>query len=70
LLKYSMNLIWSEEDKSYIVTVPEFPNLSAFGKTPADAVNEAEKAIRGFIEVMKEDGSEIPKPFTLNKFAA
>jgi predicted RNase H-like HicB family nuclease len=67
--KYSMNLIWSEEDNAYIVTVPEFPNLSAFGKTPQQAVNEAEIAIRGFIEVLTQDGCEIPKPMTLNKAA-
>lgn len=67
--KYSMNLIWSEEDNAYIVTVPEFPNLSAFGNTPQQAVNEAEIAIRGFIEVLTQDRCEIPKPFTLNKAA-
>ncbi len=29
MFMYSVNLIWSEEDRAYMATVPEFPNLSA-----------------------------------------
>jgi len=70
MFKYSINLFWSEEDKSYIATVPEFPNLSAFGKTPQEALKEAEIAIQGFIEVLKEDGCEISEPYTLSCIGA
>ncbi len=70
MFKYSINLIWSEEDKAYIATVPEFPNLSAFGETPQQALKEAETAIKGFIEVLRQDGCEIPEPLILNKCAA
>jgi predicted RNase H-like HicB family nuclease len=70
MFKYSVNLVWSEEDRSYIATVPEFPNLSAFGKTPQEAAREAETAVKGFIAVLKEDGEEIPEPLTLERKAA
>ncbi len=69
MFRYSANLIWSEEDGAYMATVPEFPNLSAFGKTPREAVREAETAVRGFIEVMKEDGCEIPESLVLDRAA-
>ena len=69
MFRYAVNLIWSGEDNAYIATVPEFPNLSAFGKTPREAVREAETAVRGFIEVMKADGCEIPEPSVLEKAA-
>jgi len=65
---FQYSLTWSEEDKCYIATVTEFPNLSAFGKTRQEALKEAETAVDAFIEVLKEDSCEIPKPIaTLNK---
>lgn len=69
MFMYSVNLIWSKEDGAYMASVPEFPNLSAFGKTPGEAAREAEIAARGFMEVMREDGCEIPEPHILEKAA-
>ncbi len=62
MFKYSINLIWSDEDGCYVATIPEFPGLSAFGETPEEAVEEAKIAAEGFIEVYKEDGCELPEP--------
>jgi len=67
--KYSINIIWSDEDEGYIATIPEFPGLSAFGDTPEEAIEEANIALAGFIEVFKEDGCKIPEPQTLNTFS-
>ena len=61
-LKYSMTTIWSEEDNGFIVTVKEFPGLSAFGETRSEAIKEAEIALEGFLEVYKEDNRELPAP--------
>ncbi len=69
MFKYSINLTWSDEDDSYVATVPEFPGLSAFGETPEEAVKEAKIAVKGFVEVFKEDGEEIPEPNKLKPFS-
>lgn len=60
-----MILSWSEEDQSYIVSVPELPGCMADGKTPEEAVKEAEVVIDMWIETAKELGREIPEPSLL-----
>lgn len=67
--KYSMNTIWSNEDNGYIATVKEFPGLSAFGETRAEAIKQAERALEGFLKVYQEDGCELPKPYTSKQFS-
>lgn len=66
---FSVNVVWSNEDNCFIATIPEFDGLSAHGDTREEATKEAQIALEGFIEVMKEDGEEIPKPQTLNSFS-
>lgn len=41
-LKYEMVIYWSDEDKSFIVEVPELPGCMADGKTYCKAVSNAE----------------------------
>lgn len=67
--KYSMILSWSEEDQAYIVSVPELPGCMADGKTPEEAVKEAEVVIDMWIETAKELGREIPEPSLFNSVA-
>ncbi len=62
MYKYSMIISWSEEDQAYIVSVPELPGCMADGKTPEEAVKEAQTAVDLWIETAKEDGKPIPKP--------
>jgi predicted RNase H-like HicB family nuclease len=62
MFKYSIILDWSNEDDCYLATIKEFPGLSAFGDTPEQAAHEAQIAAEAMIEVMKEDGDEIPVP--------
>ena len=64
--KYSMILSWSEEDQAYIVAVPELPGCMADGKTPTEAVKNAEIIIQEWIECALEDGDPIPKPSFFN----
>jgi len=52
---YTINLKWSNEDKGYIATVPEFPGLSAFGSTSEEALKEAHIAVAGFVESLEKD---------------
>ncbi len=67
--KYSMIMSWSEEDQSYIVSVPELPGCMADGKTPEEAVKAAQDVIDLWIETALEDGEEIPKPHLFNSMA-
>lgn len=54
---------WSEEDQAYIVSVPELPGCMTDGKTPTEAVENAEIVIQEWIETALEDGQEIPEPY-------
>ncbi len=60
--KYEMIIFWSEEDKSFIVEVPELPGCMADGKTYHEAVSNAEIIINEWIETAEELGKPIPYP--------
>lgn len=66
---YQFNLIWSEEDDSYIATCPEFYGLSAFGDTPEEALGEAKVALELFIESYEEDGIPLPEPVKVKEYS-
>lgn len=61
-IHYSMHIQWSEEDRIYIVTVPELPGCKTHGKTYEKAVKQAQYAIEGWIEANKALGRPIPTP--------
>ena len=62
MYKYSINVVWSNEDECYIATIPEFTGLSAFGDTQEEAIQEALVALEGFVEVYQEDNVPLPVP--------
>lgn len=37
---YTLTVVWSEPDKEYVATCPEFPSLSWLAKTPGDALKQ------------------------------
>ena len=41
---YHVNVFYSDEDGGYIADIPDLEFCSAFGETPADALQEVEKA--------------------------
>ena len=57
-----MIIWWSEEDKSFIVEVPELPGCMADGRTHEEALNNAMIVVDEWIETARELGIEIPKP--------
>lgn len=67
--KYSTIVQWSDEDEGYIATVPELPNISAFGETVEAAVRELEVAKQAAIEVYEEDGCPLPAPDKIREFS-
>ena len=57
-----MIIYWSDTDNSFIVEVPELAGCMADGNTYLEAVENAELAIKSWIEIATEIGREIPKP--------
>lgn len=66
---YGYELFWSDEDEGYIVTCPDFPSLSAFGKTPEKALKEACVAMELFIEDYEQRGEQLPEPTKVTSYS-
>jgi predicted RNase H-like HicB family nuclease len=62
IVKYSVNIKWSEVDESFIATIPEFPYLSGFGETRETALREVLIALEGILEDMIDEGEDLPEP--------
>src|ERR1700741_260631 len=59
---YSMRVFWSVEDDAFIAVCPELHGISAFGANQEDAARELREAIALAVEVMVEDGEQLPAP--------
>ena len=57
-----MEIIWSDEDQAYIVTVPELPGCKTHGNTYEEAVQQGKDAIRSWIDASRAWGDLIPPP--------
>ncbi|HEY0834532.1 MAG TPA: type II toxin-antitoxin system HicB family antitoxin [Azospirillum sp.] len=51
-----------EEGEGYTAEVPDLPGCTAGGITPAEAVIDAEAAIRAWIASAEKDGRPVPPP--------
>ena len=60
--RYEIVIYWSQEDKAFIVEVPELPGCMADGRTYREAVANAEVIINEWIDTAKELGRLIPRP--------
>ncbi len=69
MMKYSVSIVWSEEDEGFIAVIPEFKNLSAFGETYEEALKQAEIAADGYIETLKEEKLPLPEPNKLSDYS-
>jgi predicted RNase H-like HicB family nuclease len=61
-IKYELIIYWSEEDRSFIVEVPELPGCMTDGETYEQAVANAQQVITEWIETARELGRPIPEP--------
>ncbi len=61
---YSMIIIWSEEDNSYLVHLPDFPfqKYHTFGNTYEDAAKRGQEVIDSYVEIYLEKGKSCPQP--------
>ena len=60
--KYELVIWWSEEDKAFLVEVPELPGCMADGETYEDALANVQVVIQEWIGTARELGREIPEP--------
>jgi predicted RNase H-like HicB family nuclease len=61
-IRYELIIYWSEEDRSFVVEVPELPGCMADGETYEQAVANAQQVIEEWLETARELGRPIPQP--------
>jgi predicted RNase H-like HicB family nuclease len=59
---YHVNVFYSDEDGGYIADIPDLEFCSAFGATPAEALDEVGKAKTAWIATAKKHRKPVPKP--------
>lgn len=59
---YHINIFYSEEDGGYIADIPDLEACSAFGETPAKALEEVQKAKELWLQAATAEGKPIPVP--------
>lgn len=63
---YSMLIQWSEIDRIFVVTIPEFVGRVSMpcthGDTREEAVQHGLEVIETFLEIWEEEGKSIPEP--------
>jgi predicted RNase H-like HicB family nuclease len=67
--RYEIIIYWSDEDEAYLAEVPELPGCMADGKTYREALSNAERIIREWIETARVLGRTIPEPKGRLKYA-
>ena len=61
-LHYSMVIEWSDEDRVFIVSVPELPGCKTHGATYEEAVRQGQDAIESWLDAALARGQRIPAP--------
>ena len=63
--KHAISIKWSDEDNSFVATIPGIEALSAFGATREEALSELYIAADAYFETLEEAGKPLPPPETL-----
>ena len=61
---YHINIFYSDADKGYIADIPDLDACSAFGKTPTEALKQAQLAKKVWLEAARAAGKPIPNRVT------
>ena len=64
MLKYGIDLRWSEEDQVFIARVPELPGCMAHGADHQSALEQIREAMSLWIVAAREAGRAVPQPGT------
>ena len=67
IYNYSMVIQWSQEDKLFLVHLPEFPwqEFHTHGKTYEEAAKNGREVIEAFVEMLIEENKPLPEPRTV-----
>ncbi len=67
--QYSMIVQWNDEDRLFLVTIPEFSDRVVMpcthGKTREEAIRNGEEVIEMYLEAWQAENESIPEPNTL-----
>jgi predicted RNase H-like HicB family nuclease len=59
---YHINIFFSEEDGGYIADIPDLEACSAFGKSPAEALEQVQIAKTAWLRAARSLHKPIPRP--------
>jgi len=62
MYKYETIIYWSQEDDCFIADIPELPGCMAHGKTPNEALGNAQDAMQLWLDTAIEFDDPIPEP--------
>jgi predicted RNase H-like HicB family nuclease len=62
MIKYAIEIFYSEDDGGYIAVVPGLPGCSAFGNSEEEALHEVKVSIDLWLATSQSIGREIPQP--------
>jgi len=60
--KHAISIKWSDEDNSYVATIPGIQALSALGATREEALSELFIASDAYFEALEASGKPLPLP--------
>lgn len=62
MTKYEVIIYWSKADDAYVAEVPQLEGCAAHGRSPEEALSNAQDAISLWLETAREFGDPIPEP--------
>lgn len=60
--RYTMEILWSDEDNLYVVRFPDVPGIMTHGSTIAEAAMQGEDAIITWLTALRDAGQPVPAP--------
>ncbi|MFM7407419.1 MAG: type II toxin-antitoxin system HicB family antitoxin [Cuspidothrix sp.] len=69
-MKYTIIIQWSNEDKCYVVSLPDFTDIMqpcTHGDTYEEALKNAQEVLEMLISSYLEDGQPLPEPQIIGK---
>ena len=69
LFDYSIKVFKDERDNDFGAFIEEIPEVSAFGETPGEAINELKTAYELWLESCQEEGYPVSEPFNVRGYS-
>jgi predicted RNase H-like HicB family nuclease len=71
MIPYSMVIEWSEEDRCYLVHLPDFKEFTGpqwyvtHGETYEGAAKHGQEVLETYVEIYQQEGRALPDPVAL-----